>query len=86
MFDETGASLSRVAKLDTMVTVVDALNFLGTTLAVRPTNSPEKRGESAGEEDERTLVDLLTDQIELRRRHHFEQDRDLVDGMTCTWA
>ena len=59
--DETGESLSRVAKLDTMVTVVDALNFLHD---FGSTDELKERGENAGEEDERTVVDLLTDQIE----------------------
>ncbi len=59
--DEDGASLSDVARLDTLVTVVDAANLLndfGSRDVLRD------RGETAGEEDHRTLVDLLTDQIE----------------------
>ncbi len=59
--DEDGASLDDVARLDTMVTVVDAANLL------RDYSSHDflkDRGETAGEEDERTLVDLLVDQIE----------------------
>jgi G3E family GTPase len=59
--DEEGESLSDVARLDTMVTVVDAVNLLkdyGSTDFLRD------RGESLGEEDNRTLVDLLVDQIE----------------------
>ncbi len=59
--DEAGASLSDVARLDTMVTVVDAANLLkdfGSRDFLRD------RGETAGAEDERTLVDLITDQIE----------------------
>ncbi|WP_420328062.1 GTP-binding protein [Mameliella sp.] len=59
--DEEGQSLSDVARLDTMVTVVDACNLL------EDFSSHDflvDRGESLGEEDERTLVDLLTDQIE----------------------
>ena len=74
--DETGESLSRVAKLDTMVTVVDAFNFLhdfGSTDDLR------ERGESAGEEDERTLVDLLTDQLEFADVIILNKT-DLVDG------
>ena len=63
--DEEGRSLGDVAEIDTMVTVVDALNFL------RDLESLEQlkdRGESIGEEDERTIVDLLVDQIESERR------------------
>ncbi len=59
--DEQGLSLSDIARLDTMVTVVDAANLLadfGSRDFLRD------RGETAGEEDSRTLVDLLTDQIE----------------------
>ncbi|MEC5161329.1 MULTISPECIES: zinc metallochaperone GTPase ZigA [unclassified Janthinobacterium] len=59
--DEHGDSLNDVARIDTMVTVVDAANLLADfgsedTLA--------ERGETAGEEDERQLANLLTDQIE----------------------
>ena len=59
--DESGDSLSDVARLDTMVTVVDAVNLL------KDFSSHDflrDRGETMGEEDERTLVHLLTDQIE----------------------
>ncbi len=59
--DEFGDSLSDVARLDTMVTVVDAVNLL------KDYSSHDflrDRGETMGEEDERTLVHLLTDQIE----------------------
>ena len=59
--DEAGHALSDVARLDTMVTVVDAVNLL------RDYGSNEflkDRGETAGAEDARTLVDLLVEQIE----------------------
>ncbi|MBS7537795.1 zinc metallochaperone GTPase ZigA [Ancylobacter lacus] len=59
--DEAGFSLADIARLDTMVTVVDAANLL------RDFGSRDflaQRGETAGEDDARTLVDLLTDQIE----------------------
>ncbi|MEO1197726.1 MAG: GTP-binding protein [Pseudomonadota bacterium] len=59
--DEEGESLSDVARLDTMVTVVDAVNLL------KDYSSHDflhDRGETLGEEDDRTLVHLLTDQIE----------------------
>jgi G3E family GTPase len=59
--DEEGRSLSDVAQLDTMVTVVDAYNF------ARDYGSHDflaDRGETMGEEDERTVVDLLTEQVE----------------------
>lgn len=59
--DENDESLSDVARLDTMVTVVDCINLLrdyGSNDFLRD------RGETAGEGDDRTLVDLLVDQIE----------------------
>jgi G3E family GTPase len=59
--DDAGQSLSDVARLDTMVTVVDACNLLEDFSSH---DFLADRGESLGEEDERTLVDLLTDQIE----------------------
>ncbi|MCA3720867.1 zinc metallochaperone GTPase ZigA [Phenylobacterium sp.] len=58
---EDGESLRDVSRLDTMVTVVDAFNFH------RDYGSSDflaDRGESLGEEDARTVVDLLVDQIE----------------------
>lgn len=59
--DEAGKSLSDHARLDTLVTVVDAFNFLKDYSSQ---DSLQKRGESLGEEDERTVVDLLVEQIE----------------------
>ncbi len=59
--DEDGESLSDVSRLDTMVTVVDAVNLL------KDYSSHDflrDRGETLGEEDERTLVNLLVEQIE----------------------
>ncbi|MCC5811585.1 MAG: zinc metallochaperone GTPase ZigA [Ectothiorhodospiraceae bacterium] len=59
--DEAGQSLADLARLDTMVTVVDAYNFL------RDYASQDQiadRGESLGEEDQRTVVDLLVEQVE----------------------
>ncbi|MES1945209.1 cobalamin synthesis protein P47K [Salinisphaera sp. PC39] len=59
--DEAGFSLSDVARLDTMVTVVDAAHL------ARDYESADflhQRGESLGNDDERTVVDLLVDQIE----------------------
>ncbi|TCT41101.1 zinc metallochaperone GTPase ZigA [Martelella mediterranea] len=59
--DENDFSLSDLARLDTMVTVVDAVNLL------REYGSHEflsDRGEVAGDGDDRTLVDLHVEQIE----------------------
>ena len=59
--DEDGESLSHVSRLDTMVTVVDAANFLHD---YQEAEALQDRGESLGEEDHRTVTDLLIDQIE----------------------
>ncbi|WP_043878953.1 zinc metallochaperone GTPase ZigA [Azorhizobium caulinodans] len=59
--DEEGFSLSDLARLDTMVTVVDAANLLKDYAS---TDFLRDRGESLGEEDQRTIVDLMVDQIE----------------------
>lgn len=59
--DENGASLADVAQLDTMVTVVDAANLIRNYSS---TDFIKDRGESLGEDDKRTLVDLLVEQIE----------------------
>jgi G3E family GTPase len=59
--DEQGDSLSDVARLDAMVTVVDAANLLKDYAS---SDFLKDRGESLGGEDNRTLIDLLVDQIE----------------------
>ena len=59
--DESGVSLSDVSRLDTMVTVVDAANLLKDYAS---SDFLKDRGESLGDADDRTLVDLLVDQIE----------------------
>ena len=59
--DEDGISLSDVATLDTMVTVVDAVNFLKDFDEARYL---QETRESLGDEDERTVADLLVDQVE----------------------
>ncbi|TDF39927.1 GTP-binding protein [Alteromonadaceae bacterium M269] len=58
---EDGSSLSDIAKLDTMVTVVDAKNFL---IDYDEAVSLQDVGESLGEEDERSVADLLVEQVE----------------------
>ncbi|SEC75416.1 GTPase, G3E family [Pseudomonas mohnii] len=59
--DESGQSLNDIARLDTMVTVVDGMNFL---LDYQAADSLDSRGETLGEEDERSITDLLIEQIE----------------------
>ncbi|WP_159718687.1 zinc metallochaperone GTPase ZigA [Geminicoccus flavidas] len=59
--DENDRALSDVARLDTMVTVVDAANLLRDYAS---SDFLADLGEIAGEGDTRNLVDLLVDQIE----------------------
>ena len=58
---KAGNSLSDVAQLDTMVSVVDAQNFWSNWKSVEMLRD---RGESAGPDDERTIIDLMTEQLE----------------------
>ena len=58
---EDGSRLADIARLDTMVTVVDAVNFLKDYQEARDLASA---GESLGEEDERSIADLLIEQVE----------------------
>jgi len=58
---EDGFSLSDVARIDTMVTVVDARNLLEDYSSIAYLAD---RGEVAGAEDKRTIIDLLVEQIE----------------------
>ncbi|MEU2736092.1 GTP-binding protein [Streptomyces sp. NPDC007095] len=76
---DDGATLGDVASLDTMVTVVDAANFLpelasGDELA--------ERGLDQYEEDERTVSDLLVDQVEFADVIVLNK-LDLVDARTA---
>lgn len=59
--DEEGNSLSNLADLDTMVTVVDAGNFFKDFGSWDDLND---RKLGLGEDDDRNIVDLLVDQIE----------------------
>ena len=59
--DENGVSLSDNARLDTMVTVVDALNFLNDFDRAK---SLQDVGENLGEDDQRSVADLLVEQVE----------------------
>lgn len=59
--DEDGESLSKYATLDTMVTVVDGKNFLKDLSSVE-TLADQEIG--LDEEDERTVANLLLDQLE----------------------
>ncbi|QEL10659.1 GTP-binding protein [Kushneria phosphatilytica] len=59
--DEEGESLSEVARLDTLVTVVDGANFLAN---YQEAMSLAEAGQSLGDKDERNVADLLVDQVE----------------------
>jgi G3E family GTPase len=59
--DEAGARLADVARLDTMLTVVDAANL---TRDFGSRDFLRDRGETRDGDDRRTLVELLVDQIE----------------------
>jgi G3E family GTPase len=59
--DESGETLGQIAALDTLVTVVDARNFL------RDFGSEDTvvdRQAAVNDEDQRSIVDLMTEQIE----------------------
>lgn len=76
--DDDGLSLSDVATLDTMVTVVDAANFLDNYQQDIPI---QEAGESLGDEDDRSVADLLVDQIEFADVILISKT-DLVDEQT----
>ena len=59
--DENGVSLSDIADLDTMVTVDDAVNFMKD---YEEAKFLQEKGESLGEDDERSVADLLIEQVE----------------------
>jgi G3E family GTPase len=59
--DEEGRSLSNLSRLDTMVTVVDASQFRA---EFHGDDDLTDRDLELSDEDERTIADLLTDQVE----------------------
>ncbi len=76
--DETGRCLGDLARLDTMVTVVDAANFLQD---LRTPDELRDRGLALAEGDERTIADLLVDQVEFADVLVLNKT-DLVDAST----
>ena len=74
--DEDGVSLSEISTLDTMVTVVDAVNFLKDYEQAKYLQETE---ESLGEDDERSVADLLVDQVEFANIILISKT-DLVDA------
>ena len=76
--EENGIDLSRFSYIDTMVTVVDCLNFFndfGTNELLVDRNLTDMEG------DYRTIVNLLTDQIEFANVIILNK-ADLVDTQT----
>lgn len=59
--DEQGDSLADLARLDTMVTVVDGVNFLRD---FHEAENLASRGETLGDDDQRSITDLLIEQVE----------------------
>ncbi|ANS43200.1 zinc metallochaperone GTPase ZigA [Serratia inhibens] len=59
--DEQGESLSQFARLDTLVTVVDGVNFMQ---QYQQAQTLQEAGQSLGEDDLRSVADLLIEQIE----------------------
>src|SRR5690606_30009995 len=59
--DEHGFSLAQVARLDTMVTVVDVTSFMA---ELRQADELALRGVALDEDDHRTVANLLIDQVE----------------------
>ena len=58
---QEGQELSDLADLDTMVTVVDVANFLND---LRVGKDLQSVGQAADDDDQRTIADLLTEQVE----------------------
>ncbi len=73
--DEDGVSLGDVARLDTLVTVVDAVNF---DVDFRSMDGLAERGLALGEDDQRDVARLLVDQIEFANVLVISKS-DLVD-------
>jgi G3E family GTPase len=76
--DEAGNALASIARLDTMVTVVDAANFFRDFANA---DFLKDRDLASGEGDQRTVVDLITDQVEFADVIVLNKC-DLVDEMT----
>jgi G3E family GTPase len=76
---DNGFSLGSVARLDTMVTVVDASTFLG---ELARGEALAARHLAAGDGDLRTIADLLVDQVEFADVILLNKT-DLVSEKTC---
>ncbi|WP_431981422.1 GTP-binding protein [Streptomyces qinglanensis] len=76
---DDGTTLGDLARLDTMVTVVDAVGFLP---ELAEGDGLAERGLDQYEDDERTVSDLLVDQVEFADVIVLSK-LDLVDGETA---
>lgn len=76
--DDSGASLSELARLDTLVTVVDALRFQSDFNSL---DELYERGMGLDEDDTRNVVDLLVDQVEFANVILLNKS-DCVDDIT----
>ncbi|MYR44822.1 GTP-binding protein, partial [Streptomyces sp. SID5910] len=76
---DDGATLDDLTRLDTMVTVVDAANFLA---ELGTGDELAERGLAPFEDDERTVSDLLIDQVEFADVIVLNK-LDLVDGTSA---
>lgn len=76
---DDGATLDDLTQLDTMVTVVDAANFLA---ELGTGDELAERGLAPFEDDERTVSDLLIDQVEFADVIVLNK-LDLVDGVSA---
>jgi G3E family GTPase len=75
--DEQGKSLSDLSRLDTLVTVVDGPRFLKDYLEGMEL---KKRGLAVNEQDQRTITELLVDQVEFANVIILNKT-DLMGGM-----
>lgn len=75
--DDEGHTLNDIARLDTMVTVVDALNLLND---LGSHDSLAARGETTGSADDRALADLLIEQIEFADVIIINKAADVTPG------
>jgi G3E family GTPase len=77
--DQFGDSLSEFAEIDTMVTVVDAVNIVQELNSIQTLRDREME---LGKDDERTVAHLLSDQIEFADVILMNKC-DLVDNQSC---
>ena len=75
--DANGTSLSSIARLDTLATVVDAALFADELYAAETLRG---RGWEAAEDDERTVAQLFCNQLEFANVIIMNRPRRIRDG------